>query len=298
MLLATHGETPLHDDQPMTLSDRISRLSGDARHGQIAAQATLLAILTHLDFGPDASLTAIFIGTTLAMETLLAHFTRRPVNWKSALSTGLSLSLLLRTHDPLAGVAAGVLAIGSKALFRINGKHLFNPSAFAIVGLLALTPHVWVSPGQWGTRPWLAALAGSMALLILFRVRRFDISLAFLLSHATLLFGRALWLGDPMAIPLHQMRSGSLLIFALFMLTDPRSTPDGSLGRILFAIATAAIAHGLIFFGQIPEGLLFALILVSCATPFIDRFLPGRRFAWTHVTGATPSCAPSLAFSA
>ena len=41
-----------------------------------------------------------------------------------------------------------------------------------------------------------------------------------------LLLARAFWLGDPLAIPLHQMQSGSLLIFAFFMISDPRTTPD------------------------------------------------------------------------
>ena len=47
-------------------------------------------------------------------------------------------------------MAAPVLAIGSKFLFRVRGKHLFNPAAFAIVALLLTSDEVWVSPGQWG----------------------------------------------------------------------------------------------------------------------------------------------------
>ena len=39
---------------------------------------------------------------------------------------------------------ASVIAMGSKFLIRSNGKHLFNPSAFAIVVLLLTTSQVWV----------------------------------------------------------------------------------------------------------------------------------------------------------
>ena len=269
----------------------------DPRHGQMAAQGTLLAVvLLWLDFGPSPLQAGVTLAATLALEAVHARAVRAPLNWKSAMSTGLSLCLLLRGHDPLLWVAAPVLAMGSKYLIRVNGKHVFNPSAFAIVALLLTSDQVWVSPGQWGTRLWLIALAGSMGALILTRVARLDIALAFLAGHAALLLLRAWVLGDPPAIPLHQMQSGSLLIFALFMLTDPRSTPDGRRGRLLFGAAVAMVAHLLLFHAQIREGVFFALILVSCATPLLDRLLPGPRFSWAATPkGNQTQCVPSAA---
>ena len=254
----------------------------DARYVQIAAQATFLLLETvWLDFGPSLPQIATMIAVALIMEAAHTRLTRAALNWKSALSTGLSLSLLLRTHDPLLWAAASVVAMGSKYLIRVNGKHLFNPSAFAIAVLLDASPHVWVSPGQWGTPIWLAALAGAFGGLVLTRVARLDIALVFLGCRAAFLTGRAWSLGDPWVIPLHQMQSGGLLIFALFMLTDPRSTPDSRIGRAVFAAAVAALAHYLFFQWQIRDAVFFALIAVSCATPVIDRLFPGPRFAWS-----------------
>ena len=253
----------------------------DPRTIQIAAQSAFLVLETvWLDFGPAIPQAATFVVTALLMELARARLTGTPLNWKSALSTGLSLSLLLRTQAPLLWVAAAVLAIGSKFLIRIGGKHLFNPSAFAIVALLLATNSVWVSPGLWGTAIWLTALAGTLGGLILTRVARLDLALTFLTSHMALLLARAWYLGDPLAIPLHQIQSGGLLIFALFMITDPRSTPDSRTGRILFATAIAVLAHVFLFHWQIREGVFYALVLVSCATPIIDRFWPAPRFAW------------------
>ncbi len=258
----------------------------DPRYGQMTAQCTLLLlVLLVLDFGPSPVQAGVYLTGVLALEGLRARLTGTAFNWKSTVSTGLSLSLLLRTQDPVLWAAACVLAMGSKFLIRVNGKHLFNPSAFAIVVLLSATPEVWVSPGQWGTRLWLAALAGSMGCLILSRVARLDISLAFLGAHATLLFLRAWRLGDPLAIPLHQIQSGGVLIFSLFMLTDPRSTPDSRVGRIVFGAAAAALAHVLMFHWQVREGVFYALIAVSCLTPLFDRFVPGPRFAWPKPEG-------------
>ena len=121
---------------------------------------------------------------------------------------------------------------------------------------------------------------GFLAILVLQKARRADIAIYFLLSHAAFLGARALWLGDPIAIPLHQMQSGSLLIFAFFMISDPRTSPDSRLGRFLFAFAVAALAHYLAFFVQMRPALYFALIALSPATLLIDRVLPAPRFAW------------------
>src|SRR5262249_41849519 len=108
------------------------------------------------------------------------------------------------------------------------------------------------------------------------------IAIFFLLSHAALLLARAVWLADPLAIPLHQLQSGSLLIFAFFMISDPRTSPDSRLGRFLFAFAVALSAHYLAFFMQMRPALYVALIALSPLTLLIDRFLPAERFAWNR----------------
>jgi len=54
---------------------------------------------------------------------------------------------------------------------------------------------------------------------------RSDVSCAFIVSYAALLFGRAYWLGDPWSIPLKQLQSGALLLFTFFMISDPKTTP-------------------------------------------------------------------------
>jgi Na+-translocating ferredoxin:NAD+ oxidoreductase RnfD subunit len=94
------------------------------------------------------------------------------------------------------------------------------------------------------------------------------------------LLTRALILGDPLAIPLHQMQAGGLLIFSFFMITDPRSTPDSAIGRALFVIAVAALAYWLQSRWQMREGLFFALACVSPLTPLLDRLWPRPRFQW------------------
>jgi enediyne biosynthesis protein E5 len=258
----------------------------DARHYQIAALALLLVInFTAIDFGARPPASALAILTAVATQIACARWLDLPrLDLRSPLITGLSLSLLLRADDPWIHAAAGFIAIASKFVLHVDGKHIFNPAGLAIVVLLVASNGVWISPGQWGAEIWFATLVGFFAILVLHAARRADVALFFLGSHAALLVGRALWLGDPLAIPLHQLQSGSLLIFSFFMISDPRTTPDSRLGRFLFALAVAGLGHWLAFFLQMRPALYVALIALSPVILMIDRFLPAQRFAWTRPT--------------
>jgi Na+-transporting NADH:ubiquinone oxidoreductase subunit NqrB len=254
----------------------------DARHHQIAALSTLLVFnLGWLDFGARPLNSALTITGALVTQAACARLCQLPsFDPRSALITGLSLSLLLRADAAWLHLVAAVIAIGSKFVFRLDGKHIFNPAGFAIVVLLLTSNQVWISPGQWGSAVWFAALLCFFAILVLQAARRSDIAIFFLASHAALLFTRAAWLGNPLTIPLHQLQSGSLLIFAFFMISDPRTTPDSRLGRFLFAIAIAILAHYLTFFMQMRPALYVALIALAPVTFLIDRVLPAERFVW------------------
>jgi enediyne biosynthesis protein E5 len=254
----------------------------DGRHLQIIALTSLLGInFAAIDFGAGMVASAIAVTACLLAQVVCSRLAKTPLDVRSPLITGLSLGLLLRAEEPWMHAVAGAIAISSKFLLRINGKHVFNPAGLAIVVLLSSSSEVWISPGQWGASIWFAALVGLFAIMVLQAARRTDIAMYFFVSHATLLFARAEWLGDPWAIPLHQLENGALLIFSFFMVSDPRTSPDSPLGRFLFAFVVAAIAHYLAFFIQVRPALYFALIALSPATPLIDRVLPAPRFVWT-----------------
>jgi Na+-transporting NADH:ubiquinone oxidoreductase subunit NqrB len=256
----------------------------DARHYQIVALSTLLVYnLGWLDFGARPLNSALAIAAALATQALCTWWFALPTfDPRSPLITGLSLSLLLRADEPWLHALAAVIAIGSKFLLRIDGKHIWNPAGLAIVVLLFTTQGIWISPGQWGSTVWLAALLAFFAILVLHAAQRSDIALFFLGSHAALLLARAWWLGDPLAIPIHQLQSGSLLIFAFFMISDPRTTPDSRLGRFLFALSVALLAHYLTFFIQMRPALYVALIALSPLILLIDKVLPAQRFQWSR----------------
>jgi hypothetical protein len=259
----------------------MDRIVLDARHWQIAALSMLLFYsIAGFDFGASAVPSAVAIASTLAAQYACSRIWRCRFDWRSPLITGLSLSLLLRTDWLAITALAGGLAILSKFALRIRGKHIWNPATFGIVAVLLGTDHVWISPGQWGTAVWTIALIGCFAILVLGRAGRWDTALAFLGAHAALLAARALWLGDPMAIPLHQMQSGSLLLFGCFMVTDPRTTPDRRAPRVAFAATVAALGHFLAFHEQLRPALYLSLAALAPLVPLLDLAFPAENFNW------------------
>jgi Na+-transporting NADH:ubiquinone oxidoreductase subunit NqrB len=260
----------------------------DPRYFQIATLGLLLLWgLVGLDLEVRWTNAAAIGLSAMATQLVATRLARLPrFEPKSALISALSLCLLLRTnHLPLA-VLAAVLTIGSKFLIRIDGRHLFNPTNFGIGATLAATGAVWVSPGQWGAEAFFAFLLACLGGLVVHRAERSDVTYAFLGFYAGILLGRALWLSDPLTLPLHQLENGALLLFAFFMISDPKTTPDSRAGRILFALTVALGAAFVQFVLFRTNGLIWSLLLVSPTTPLWNRLFPGGRYQWKGAFGA------------
>jgi len=254
----------------------------DPRLFQIATLGGLLGYgMLGLGLDVEPWTAGVILVGVLGTQLVGARITGGRFDPRSALISGLSLCLLLRTSSlTLAAVAAG-LAIASKLVIRVRGKHVFNPTNGALVAMLLLSGGVWVSPGQWGSVAVFAFLLAAAGSLVVNRAARADVTWTFLAAHAGLLLGRTLWLGDPLAIPLHRLANGALVLFAFFMISDPRTTPDSRPGRIVFAVLVAVGAYVIQFRLFQTNPLLWSLAICSLAVPLIDRLLPGRRYEWT-----------------
>ena len=258
-------------------------LECDARWFQIVALTLLLlygVIYLHFDISWDRIMGVLAV--VVVSQYICTRAFHLPVfDPKSALISGLSLCLLFRSNFMLLAVIAGILAVASKFIVRWRGKHLFNPTNFAIVILFWIAPdHVWVSPGQWGAFAFFAFLMVCLGGLVVCRAARADIAIAFLGAYLALLFGRSFWLHDPVSIPWHRVQNGALLLFAFFMISDPKTTPDSRSGRILFGFLVAFGAWYVQFRLFRTNGLLWSLAACSLVVPILDVLLPGRRYQW------------------
>jgi hypothetical protein len=255
----------------------------EPRYYQIGTLALLLLYGSwKLQFDVGAWQIALTLATVLLTQFLCGRAWGLPAfDPKSALISGLSLCLLLRTNSLLLVVVAGVVTIASKFSLRWNGKHLFNPTNFGLVLMMLCSGGgAWVSPGQWGNTVFVGFLVACLGGWVIQRAARTDVTLAFLALYLALVFGRSLWLGEPMAIPLHRLQNGALLLFAFFMISDPKTTPDSRAGRIVFALLVA-LGAGFVHFKLFrTNGLLWSLAVCSLTVPLIDWLLPGRKYEW------------------
>jgi Na+-transporting NADH:ubiquinone oxidoreductase subunit NqrB len=228
-----------------------------------------------LNFGLSGSQAIITVLSALFFQCVFTSaFDAGRFEARSALISALSLCLLLRVDDVWIAVLTTGVAIGSKFILRWHGTHVFNPTALAISVALLVSDAAWVSPGQWGHAALaLLALAG-LGLMVLTRAQRLDIALAFALAWTIATVARTWWYHDPLSIAVHQLSNGAVLLFCLFMLTDPRTTPNARGARVLFAIAVAIVGAAINFGLYRSDGLIFALALCAPLCVLLNIYWP------------------------
>ncbi|MGI9236799.1 MAG: RnfABCDGE type electron transport complex subunit D [Woeseiaceae bacterium] len=78
--------------------------------------------------------------------------------------------------------------------------------------------------------------------------------------------------------PLFSVFSGGLLLGAIYMATDPVTSPVTPRGAWIFGIGVGVLVMLIRVFGGLPEGVMYAILLMNAATPLIDRYTQPRVF--------------------
>lgn len=84
--------------------------------------------------------------------------------------------------------------------------------------------------------------------------------------------------GDAYPGPLFSVFAGGLLIGAIYMATDPVSSPITPRGAWIFGVGVGLLVVLIRVFGGFPEGVMYAILLMNAATPLIDRYTQPRVF--------------------
>ncbi len=271
----------------------------DARYFQILFQSIFLCYgIFILHWNNEYWLYATYFTTSLATQFVsewligkktIPFLTRIKNGIPSVLISSFGLSLLLKTNDAGVAAFAAVVSIASKYILRINGKHIFNPSALGIVAAILLTGNAWISPGQWGSGAVIVFGVLSLGFIVTTRVQKLDVSLAFLGTFAGLIFLRQIvYLGWPLDHFIQSVSTGSLLLFSFFMITDPKTIPNHTVVRILWSAAVAAVAFYLATFKFMNGAPVFVLVLAQPLVPILDKFFKAKNFEWIPSKNYTP----------
>lgn len=246
------------------------------------------------------------------LEVALTFRTAKAFVWPaSAMLTGSGVALIMRVVGTPAGqpwytgdwwlfALVGGGSLLTKYLIKYRGTHVFNPSniglvvAFVVLGSTRVEPlDFWWAPlDVWMLIAYALIIGGG--LLITRRLKLLGLAATY---WVTLAIGvgvlsasghcmTARWAFAPVcgfdfwrAI----VTSPEVLVFLFFMITDPKTTPAGQVGRVVFGLLVG-VATTLMIAPQTNEfdtkvALLASLVVICAARPLLDRLLPQARSA-------------------
>jgi len=231
---------------------------------------------------------ATSIGISMLLDWIDARANHRAVRFTGSgqefinflpacLIPGFACGMLLFANERLTPVVfAVVLSIGSKLLFRApvgNGRtqHIFNPSNFGVGATLLLFPEVGFAPpyhfteniaGLWDWGIPLLILTTGIVVHGLF-TGRLPLVSAWIVTFVLQALVRAKIFGAPLFVPLMPMTSAAFIIFTLYMIPDPATTPLKPARQALFGFSVAVV-YALTQVLHLVFGLFYALLIV-CA---------------------------------
>ena len=95
------------------------------------------------------------------------------------------------------------------------------------------------------------------------------------------IFSGILWLCDKTAFidPVTTILTGGIMLGACFMATDMVTSPMAKSGQLIFGVGCGLLTIIIRNWGQYPEGVSFAILLMNSVTPLINRWCKPKRFA-------------------
>jgi electron transport complex protein RnfD len=116
-------------------------------------------------------------------------------------------------------------------------------------------------------------IASCALFLIVRRTASWEIIVCFIAAAALIaaLFPR--FSGDWLTSVKYEMMAGSLLFCAVFIITDPVTSPNTARGRCIYGALAGALTMMFRYFGAFEEGTVFAVLIANAAAPLIDGML-------------------------
>src|SRR5438046_662766 len=220
-----------------------ARLGGLDPRYPVSFLITLILVLGEARYGIlggyDRLATAL--GVCVATELALSWWLRGGfANVASAYITGISLALLIKPRADLLWPFAlgGFLAIASKYVLQYRGRHLWNPSNFAISLLVVAAPaSVAILSHQWGNDLATNAVIWCFGLLIAARVGVLHVTLTYVAGFLALAVVRHGIVVGPLLGEIAAIPGPMYQLFIFVMITDHQTTVSAARGCVVGAAA-------------------------------------------------------------
>ncbi len=253
---------------------------------------TLILLAGQLSFGILESYekTLLAIGTAILAELILGRiFLGKLPHIASAYITGISVGILLRSPAYWPFALSAAIAITSKYVLRLKGKHLWNPSNFGICVVLFLLPaSVAMLSIQWGNNMWSLVVIWVLGSVIIWRLRRLHISATYVISFLVLAVLRASIIHQPVLAEISPITGPEYQLFIFFMITDPKTAVRSKTGQCV-VVFFVAVLEMFFRFGQSVYAPLYALFWIGPIAMLIEIWLDSRRMKAAHAAVLTPA---------
>jgi hypothetical protein len=184
-------------------------------------------------------------------------------NLASAYISSISVGILLRSPAFWPYALCSALAITSKYVLRWRGRHLWNPSNFAISAMLLLAPEfVAALMVQWGNNIWPMLVVWLLGALIVYRVKRFHITATYVVSFVALAGLRSLITGHAFLAEVAPITGPMYQLFIFFMITDPKTTVKAKWAQCL-VVFLVAVVEMILRLAQNVDAPFYALAIVG-----------------------------------
>ena len=218
-------------------------------------------------FGIKALLPVLIaVITTTILDFAINYFKFKTFEFpQSALISGLFIGgLLTQNLQWYVYVLAGLIAILSKHLIKIQQKHIFNPANFGVllVSIILGVSHTW-----WISSPLI--LVFIFGIFVIWRLKRFDLTISFLISYYLINSIIEISQGAGFQeIYFTIINGGVIFFFSMYMLIEPRTNPIKY--RIIYGILVAVLF--IIFHFFIPRhDLPLALAIGNILVPILNK---------------------------
>ncbi|MGA2602291.1 MAG: hypothetical protein ABSH09_35445, partial [Bryobacteraceae bacterium] len=196
---------------------------------------TLILLVGQISFGvlESFSRTLLAIATAMVFELVLSRlvYHKFPI-LASAYITGISVGILIRSPEFWPYALTSAIAITSKYVIRWRGRHLWNPSNFAICAMLLIAPEFIATLSiQWGNSIWPMLVVWVLGAFIMWRVKRFHITATYVVSFIVLAAVRTLITGHPFLAEVAPITGPMYQLLIFFMITDPKTTVRSKIGQ-------------------------------------------------------------------
>ncbi|MEK7168559.1 MAG: oxidoreductase [Patescibacteria group bacterium] len=168
-------------------------------------------------------------------------------NLESVYVTSLILILIItpaRTmQEYIFIIFASIFAMSSKYILNINKKHIFNPTAIAVLVAFLLS----IGGASWWVGTTTMFMPVLLGLLVIKKIQRFSLFFAFLTTSIFVIALFSFISGfNAFQVLTNTLLESPLLFFALIMLTEPLTTPPTRKLQIYYGIII-----GVLFYPQI-----------------------------------------------